>query len=77
MRIPKTFTLDDRVIAAIEQTKGDCSTSERVNQLLKRALDLERQDELQREAAQFYGDVEGRQEERAFQKASLRSLTKD
>jgi hypothetical protein len=80
MRIPKTLTVDEFVLAEVERTKGENSTSERVNELLKRALDLERQDKLQREAALFYcevSQVEDRQEEHAFQKASLRSIAKD
>jgi hypothetical protein len=77
MRIPKTLTVEQSVLAEVERTKGERSTSERVNQLLKRALELERQDELDREAALFYSKSQDRQEERAFQKASLRSLTRD
>ena len=57
MRIPKTLTVDEFVLAEVERTKGENSTSERVNELLKRALDLERQDKLQREAALFYSEV--------------------
>jgi hypothetical protein len=79
MRIPKTLTVEESVLAIVERTKGDRSTSERVNELLKRALDLEQQDELEREAAKFFSEENqtDRQEERAFQKASVRSLTKD
>jgi len=79
MRIAKTFTVEESVLAAVERTKGDRSASERVNELLKLALELERRDELEREAALFYSATsqKDRQEERAFQKASLRSLTRD
>lgn len=77
MRIPKTLTVEESLLAEVERTKGGSSTSERVNQLLARALELERQDALQREAALFYSGVEDRQEERSFQKASLRSITRD
>ncbi len=79
MRIPKTLTVEESVLADVERTKGDRSTSERVNELLKRALELERHDELGREAALFYSAVShrDRQEERAFQKGSLHSLTRD
>jgi len=53
--------------------------SERVNELLKLALELEQRDELEREAAAFYSAAnhKDRREERAFQKASLRSLMRD
>jgi hypothetical protein len=69
--------VDESVLAEVERTKGEGSTSERVNELLKRALDLERQDKLQQEAALFYSETEDRQEERSFQKASLRSIARD
>jgi hypothetical protein len=79
MRIPKTFTVEESVLAVVERTKGDRSASERVNELLRLALELERRDELEREAALFYSATrdKDRQEQRAFQKASLRSLTRD
>jgi hypothetical protein len=77
MRIPKTLTVEESVLAEVELTKGGRSTSERVNELLKRALDLERQEGLQREAALFYSSVEDRHEERSFQKATLRSMARD
>jgi hypothetical protein len=76
MRVPKTLTVEESLLAEVERTKGDVSTSERVNELLARALEMERQDELEREAALFYSGVEDRREERSFQKASLRSITR-
>ena len=77
MRIPKTLTLEESVLADVERTKGERSMSEHVNQLLKRALDLEREVALEREAARFYSDTGDRQEESSFQKASVRSITRD
>ena len=77
MRIPKTLTVEDSLLAEVERTKGEGSTSERVNELLARALELERQEELEREAALFYSGTPDRREEHAFQKASLRSITRD
>lgn len=79
MRIAKTFTVEESVLSMVERTKGDRSASERVNELLKLALKLERHDELEREAALFYSNTrhQDRQEERAFQEASLRSLSRD
>jgi hypothetical protein len=77
MRIPKTLTVEEYLLAEVERTKGEGSTSERVNELLARALDLERRDDLEREAALFYSGAEDRREERSFQKASLRSITRD
>ncbi len=77
MRIPKTLTVEESLLAEVERTKGEDSTSERVNELLARALDLERRDELERAAALFYSDTGPRREERAFQKATLRSITRE
>jgi len=67
------------VLAVVERTKGDRSASERVNELLKLALKLERRDELEHEAALFYSTTSPKatQEERAFAKASLRTFTRD
>lgn len=76
MRVAKTFTVEESVLADLERTKGSGSASERVNELLKRALEQERRAELEREAELFYSVCKGRQEERAFQKASVRSVTR-
>lgn len=77
MRIPKTLTVEESLLAEVERTKGERSTSERVNELLARALDLEREDKLEREAALFYSGAKARQGERSFQKAAVRSITRD
>jgi len=71
------LTLEESLLADVERTKGERSTSARVNELLRRALDLEQEAELEREAARFYSGTRDRQEERAFQKASLRSMARD
>jgi hypothetical protein len=84
----KTFSLDRSILADVKRTKGDASESERVNQLLRAALDLEKKAALDREAADFFaranrassrgrtGTAE-RKERRAFQKASLATLARD
>lgn len=79
MRIPKTLTVEESLLVHVERTKGERSTSERVNELLKLALEQERREELAREAALFYSSASqrNRQEERAFQKAAQRSLKAD
>jgi hypothetical protein len=77
MRIPKTFTVEQSVLSEVEKTRGERSTSERVNELLKRALDLEKRERLGQEAALFYSDADDRREEAAFQKASLRSIVRE
>ena len=77
MRIAKTLTVEESLLAEVERTRGESSTSERVNGLLARALEMERQEELEREAARFYSNTRDRHEEHSFQKASLRSITRD
>jgi hypothetical protein len=79
MRIPKTLTVEDSILRDIERTRGGRSTSERVNELLRRALDEERRRELENEAAVFYSVAsrKDREEERAFQRATRRALRKD
>src|SRR2546430_16609304 len=79
MRIPKTFTMDESILAAVERTKGKHSTSERVNELLKLALEQEQRQAMEQEAARFYS-VANRSdttEERAFHQASLRTMRAD
>jgi len=76
-RVAKTFSLDRELLQRIERGKGPVSTSERVNQLLKQGLESERQQALHREAAEFFGVEADRTERRAFQSASLRSLSRE
>lgn len=78
MRIPKTITVEESILADLERSRGNRSTSERVNELLKRALEHEAKENLEREAALFYSENKNdRAERRAFQKASIRSLARD
>ncbi len=78
-RIPKGFTLEEPVLRYVERTKGKESASERVNQLLKRAIEQEKYCQLEEEAAAFFAGsskAEGR-ESRAWQKASRRVVALD
>ena len=79
MRKAKTFTVEESLLTLVERSKGDRSTSERVNELLKLALEVEQRNELEHEAALFYSAVkqEDRREERAFERASVRSFERD
>jgi len=77
VRKTRSFSLDQSVLSEVERTKGSSSASERVNQLLKYALEMERKASLYQEAAQFFsGATEDRQERRAFQNASVRSWSR-
>ncbi len=74
IRKTRSFSLDPDLLSEIERTKGDSSASERVNQLLEYALEMERKASLYKEAADFFGSApEDHEERRAFQRASLRS----
>ncbi len=77
VRKTRSFSLDQNVLSEVERTKGNNSASERVNQLLKYALETERKAGLYQEAAQFFSSAgEDRQERRAFQKAGLKSWSR-
>jgi hypothetical protein len=73
-RKTRSFSLDPDVLTEVERSKGNASASERVNYLLKFALEMERKACLYEEAAQFFRTASNDREERhAFQKANLRT----
>jgi hypothetical protein len=77
MRQAKSFTISDEILADIAGTKGTGSTSERVNELLKRGLELERRERLEREAAEFFAnDLEDFRERTAYRKAAKEALSR-
>lgn len=77
MRQAKTFTISKDILSEIANTKGNESTSERVNELLKRGLELERRERLEQEAAEFFAKDRGDVLERAaYQKASREALSR-
>ncbi len=77
VRKTRSFSLDQNVLLEVERTKGRGSASERVNQLLRYALETERKASLYREAAQFFKIApDDRRERHAFQKASLESWSR-
>jgi len=74
----KTFSLDKEVLAEVKRTKGAGSESERVNNLLRFALDLERKASLYKEAAGFFRRTpDDRRERRAYEAAAIRSWARD
>jgi predicted CopG family antitoxin len=79
MREAHTFTISKDILEEISSTRGNRSTSERVNELLKRALDLERREALERQAEHFFASESTKavEERTAFQRASKRSLSRD
>ena len=78
-RMAKSFTLDREVNDYMTRTKGEHSASERVNQLLKRAMLQEQYDKLEAEAEAFFASVKDsdRKAARDFQSASIRFITRD
>ena len=77
-RITRSFSVDHEILAEVKRTQGPLSQSERVNRLLRLALDLERRAALERETAGFYGSAPAnRAERRAFESATIESLARD
>ena len=79
MRKATSFTINSDILIEIAKTKGAGSTSDRVNNLLKRALELEKQERLEQEAAEFFGNNAAHSdvERAAFQKASKNAISRD
>ena len=74
----KTFSLDKEILVEVKRTKGAGSESERVNNLLMSALDIERRAALRKEAAVFFGLApEDRKERRSYEAAAIRSWARD
>lgn len=77
-RTSKSFSIDREVETYVRRTRGTVSASERVNQLLRKAIEEECETELEQEASRFFSALQSRtrKEERAFQKATKRSLAR-
>ncbi len=74
----KTFSLDKEILVEVKRTKGAGSESERVNSLLRSALDIERKAALREEAAVFFGGApDDRKERRSYEAAIIRSWARD
>jgi hypothetical protein len=78
MRISKSFTIEPDISSYVDETKGERSASERVNELLRLAMLQEQYERLEAEAAEFFSDApKDRAGTKAFQKASLRTFGRD
>ncbi len=77
--IPKTFTVDRSILPYVQNTRQGRSRSERVNELLRRAIIQEQYERLAEEAAEFFSfkSKAERAEAKAFQSASIKSITRD
>ena len=78
-RITKSFSVEADLFEELQSSRGSVSTSERVNQLLRAGLEAERRRSLHEEAALFFSSesAEDKKARRAFQSASVRSITRD
>jgi hypothetical protein len=77
-RKTRSFSLDTGVLHEVEQTKGGASASERVNHLLKYALEMERKARLEQEAEQFFAAAPNdREERRAYEQANLKTWARE
>jgi len=77
-RISKSFTIDRSTLDYLHRTRSIRSRSERVNQLLRRAILAEQNEALEREAAEFFAAParSERAESKAFAAASRRSIAR-
>jgi metal-responsive CopG/Arc/MetJ family transcriptional regulator len=78
-RTSRSFTIDRSILDYVQRTRSSRSRSERVNELLRRAILEEQYEALAREAAAFFAATGKREraESRAFAKASHRSITRE
>jgi hypothetical protein len=78
IKATRTFSLDKAILAEVKRSKGKLSESERVNRLLRSALDLEKRLAMERDTAGFFAsNHDDRAERRAFESASLASWARD
>jgi len=78
-RYSRSFTIDSSILDYLQRTRSHHSRSERVNELLHRAIRQEEREALERAAAAFYSKAgkQERAESRAFAQASRRTLTRE
>lgn len=78
-KMAKSFTIEPEINEYVKATKGAHSASERVNELLRRAMLAEKYERLESEAQAFFA-VAGEKERtgtRAFQAAAMRTFERD
>jgi len=78
-RFSRSFTIDRSILDYLQRTRSSRSRSERVNELLRRAILDEQYEALEREAAEFFGAAGTRErgDRKAFAAASRRSIARD
>jgi hypothetical protein len=77
-RFSRSFTIDRSILDYLHRTRSGRSRSERVNELLRRAILAEQYEALERKAAEFFAGVgkTERAESEAFVAASRRSIAR-
>ena len=74
----RTFSLDRQLLDEIRRTKGAVSESKRVNDLLRRALEREKREALERDIAGFFASTpRDAAERRAFESSTTASWARD
>ena len=78
-RVAKSYTIESGVTEYIHQTKGKMSASQRVNELLTLAIEMERLSAFERQAQKFFSNPRNsdRESTRAFQEAAIRVQARD
>ena len=78
MRSSRSFSIDISTLDYLQRTRSRRSRSERVNELLRRAILEEQYEALEKEAAEFFAAVgkTERAESKAFAAASRRSIAR-
>jgi len=79
MRVSKSYTIELPLSRYVERTRGRRSRSERVNELLRKAVLPEQREHLESEAARFFAAQPraARTEAKAFQRAATKTLSRD
>ena len=78
MRLSKSFTIEPDINEYLDETKGHRSASDRLNELLRRAIIQEQYEKLEAEAAEFFAQANAEREETtAFQTAAIRTFNRD
>ena len=77
-KVAKTYSLDRSLLEELKRSKGARSESERVNTLLRYALELEKRAALHHEAASFFCESQADRAERdGFEAATTASWARD
>lgn len=76
-KVAKSYTIEPEVESYVSSTRGELSASQRVNELLKRGIAQEKDEQLDHEAAAFFASETSRNGTRAFQKSARRTLERD